>query len=182
MKKYRTGIQKQILSLIDYSCNVLKLPYITIEELRKELRQPNESEDQLNHRITQATYQLKRKRQIRDKGYGKYAFNKDRTKHYTKCANLTTKNKRDYCPAKKCFVQGDEQCIAIDGYDGTKKTTMPICLGYTTKKDNVKLSKQRFEVQEASDIGLYRKHNGNQRDPESKYYLPNLVKHEQSFA
>ena len=182
MKKYRTVIQKQVLNIIDYGCTVMKLPYVTIEEIRDELRQPNETEDQLNHRITQATYQLKKKRQITDKGYGKYAFNKDRTKHYIKCANLTTKNKRDYCPVKKHYVQGDEQCIAIDGYDGTRKTPIPRCVGYTTNKNSKKLTIEKFKALEAEDIGQYRHYNGNQRDPESKHYLPNLVKHEQSFA
>jgi len=182
MKKYRTGIQKQVLNIIDYSCNGLKLPYVTIEELKKELKRPDETEDQLNHRITQAVYQLKKKRQIRDKGYGKYTFNKDRTRHYPKCAHLTTKNKRDYCPIKKHYVQGDEQCIAIDDFDGVKKTSTPKCIGYSRNKKDADLSKQKFKLLEARDIGQHRYYNGSQRDPESKTYLPNLVKYEHSFA
>lgn len=175
MKKYRTGIQKQVLNIIDYGCNVMRLSYVTIDELKNELKQPNESEDQLNHRITQATYQLKKNRKIVDKGYGKYAFNKDRTKHYIKCAHLITKNKRDYCPIKKHYVQPDEQCIAIEDFDGTKKVSIPKCIGYSTNKNNKEPSIKKFEALKAKDIGTYRHYNGNQLDPESKNYLPNLA-------
>jgi len=175
MKKYRTGIQKQVLNVIDYGCNVMKLPYVTIDELKQELKQPNETENQLNHRITQATYQLKKKRQIVDKGYGKYAFNKNRTKHYAKCTHLITKNKRDYCPIKKHYVQGAEQCIAIEDFDGTRKVSIPKCIGYSRNKNDKELSVKKFKALEAKDIGTYRHYNGSQLDPESKCYLPNLA-------
>ena len=51
-KKYKTGIQKQVLNLIEYGCNVTKLPYVTIDELKDELRKPKDSEEELMFRIT----------------------------------------------------------------------------------------------------------------------------------
>ena len=174
--KYRTGIQKQVLHLIDYGCNVMKLPYITMDELKEELKQPNETDEILNHRLTQATYQLKKNGQIKDKGYGKYGFNSDQKKYYSKCAHL--EDKEQYCPIKKKYVQPDESCVAIDDYDGTQKTTMTKCSGYSTgkTKEDVKHSQAKLQQDEAKDIGACRYHTVNQYDPQSKYYLPNLAR------
>jgi len=171
MKKYRTGIQKQVLNIIEYGCNVMKLPYVTTEELKKELRKPNETDEQIKYRITQAVYHLKKNKKIIDKGYGKYAINKQGKKQYKKCSLLTEKNKRPYCPVKECFI-GDpnRQCISIDDTDGTKKTTTPVCPCYTTNKDNLEIAKQKLNNIKAKDIGNYRYYNCNIEDPESKYY------------
>jgi len=174
-KKYRTGIQKQVLNLIEYGCNVMKLPYVTMDELKRELKKFKETEEQLNQRLTQAVYQLKKNGYIIDKGYGKYGFYKDKKKHYKFCSHLTKKNKNPYCPIKKQYVQPENRCICLEHFDGTKKVLIPKCKGYTTNKDNVELSKQKVEADKAVWIGNYRFYNGSQYDPESKYYLPNLI-------
>jgi len=175
MKKYRTGIQKQVLNFIDYNCNILKRQYVTMEELKQELKIPTETDKQLNHRLTQAVYQLKRNGLIKDRGYGKYSFHKERNKYYPKCAHLTTKNKRPYCPIKKHYVQPEETCISIEVFNGTKKVSEQKCIGYSSSKDNKESSKKKFETEKAVWIGNHRFYNGSQYDPESKYFLPRLL-------
>ena len=181
MKKYRTGIQKQVLNLIDYGCNVMHLPYVTTEELKKELRKPNETDEQINHRLTQAVYQLKKKGMIKDKGYGKYSFDRDGKRHYRHCSHLIKKDGNHYCPIKKMYVQPDERCIAIEHFDGKKKVDIPKCSGYSTS-GNVELSECKLNADKAMWIGNHRFYNGSQHDPESKYYLPNLVARENALV
>jgi len=177
MKKYRTGIQKQVLHLIEYGCNVMKLPYITTEALKEELKTEKTTEQQLNQQVAQAVYHLKKNKKIIDKGYGKYTINETNKKQYKKCSLLTKKKGEPYCPIKKCFIGNpDRQCIAIDVPDVNGKKTIPLCVGYTTNKENADISEQRLKKAEEEFYRKQRYYTCNPRDPESKYYLPNLCK------
>ena len=177
-RKYKTGTNEEVLSWIEYGCVDGKLLYVTYESIIKEIQRFKETDKDAEERLSRALYYLKMKGCIKDKGFKKYAFVKRKSKHeiyYAHCSHVTKKNNRPYCPIKKHYIQPDEQCIAVDDLDGTKKISIPKCKGYATNNKSTKISTQRLQDVEAEDIGTYRFYNGRQHDPESKHYLPRLM-------
>jgi hypothetical protein len=161
-----------------------------MEEIKKTPFQKYQNENyksgapKLDRMVEQALYHLHKNKKIKHRKKG-WAIDMGATPYKPViCKHLTTKNNRDYCPIKKCYIGSPRlQCEVLHGSESTttgwEKTIIPMCPGYT-KNISTKLSrnfaKKQIEMDNQKREQRCRYATPNPRDPLSKSYLPKLYK------
>ena len=165
----------------DIKAKLLKTPLIKFEKIKY----PEDKNSVLDRMLDQALYQLSKNGKIQKKGRGKYSVDFERIKYKPIiCKHLKYDEYGAYCPIKKCYIGEPKlQCELLHGTNYSQKTkeVTPMCIGYTDKKPTavtIKYANMAIARENAKEARRRRYYEANPRDPESKYFLPNLVNKE----